>query len=1180
MSFASLLRVALCAVCCTVVEGVTKDLAPSPVDSGPFDVAGLNGTELPHESNGHERARDIPFVKEDYPDNMNVMHVVAITLSVAGTAIAVAYVGVRLICADPPSVSLPAVLVLVTWSALIVVGIVTWYITYNTTRDVILEKTEQLLRSAAEVVVYDVQRELDVGAELVLLIQYLTAKGGFNVTGYPQTHSALEWALNTYTTASESIELVYVGLANGKLEGYSSGELGYYTSILPGDDVPAVLAECPMWVGDVDRGFCESLGISNASSAGIIRARCDTLPADQMYRCGHSCKYVPEDKREYCMSGSETRLFQFELATNGTHGNATTMVMHEPLDTTKRSWYFPAHGDVPSDPLWTPYDFHLGHMGMTVSVGMWGPDAKYVGTAAVDYSFKGLSPYLLRMLRPTPNAVCSVATPDWYFIAANLQASALEEDTNPLGGERDLNMLTWPNTSVIKHSFIAIDGAVGSLQNALGGSMLLQTDLKGEAYVVVSYPVEVKGTPATFLLVSIALPYSDLMGQSDSASVVALLFAVLISVVCGSVVYAGVYSTLLPLSQLVTNMQYVSVMALDADEIEEEGGTLGEDENKSDIYEVASMQESFRKMVADLREYRQYLPQSVLMQGVEEKESQEGSPTDSQPASQMASPVHLLSRQAQGMSNQEFESGRRRGRDCQSVKSEATPSTSSGSSDEEEPQVNAQSTLRRHRKKQHPKQLRVEVNGDGASSNSSDDEHDAHPPVHAVLNINNLQTDTQNNNVPTLGVSITSPSSRRSRLSPKKNVSFSTELMLTRVSLLMTNIRSFHVLSRTMGRSGLITLHSRYLSDIAAVLGRHRGVVHDFQGDRVSASFNAVRSCPGHKTRAIECALQISAATSVIPILTPAAEKEQASPSSASDPSSSGVAPTRGTLDANQAVYSGRALCGNVGSSVERLYDIIGEVGSTVRKMERVGCRWGIPVLTDRSVAAALDPARYCLRAVVSCTLRRSTESTMLFSVVGSRVPDEGVLPPWASANPGIEQGNVYADYNGAVQAMSVGDYNVSAAILRMVTINDPLAVALRGWVAYCQMGFGQGNPPPLFPLYWLPGPYEIYGRSSSGVGGAGGGGPTGGPQRRTASSSGDEDLDFDPDVFSDCGMEVPYEDEPVASFCSESSLPPINPFRRPGTRVTASPALHGDIPDSSDESASQPSTESEDYLR
>eukprot|EP01061_Rhynchopus_euleeides_P045265 TRINITY_DN8060_c1_g1_i1.p1 TRINITY_DN8060_c1_g1~~TRINITY_DN8060_c1_g1_i1.p1 ORF type:complete len:498 (+),score=114.35 TRINITY_DN8060_c1_g1_i1:1203-2696(+) len=383
--------------------------------------------------------------------------------------------------------------------------------------------------------------------------------------------------------------------------------------------------------------------------------------------------------------------------------------------------------------------------------------------------------------------------------------------------------------------------------------------------VVMSFPVNIPGQPS---LIVNSVPLSDVLGKADDASVVSLVTVLAVSVGLALLAAVGLKLAMRPLQQLRTDMAEVACMRLDG----------CHNVARSRMREIRSMQVSFVSMVQNLTEYKQYLPQSVLVATDTEDDSRKSSQEMSQTVSHGSSPS--LSRD--------------------------TPTSY------------------------------------------------LHDAVNAPLKPRN-------------------------------------------VTLMVTNIRGFIPLSRT-DAPGLASLHSVYLEHAMLVVNSYQGIVDEFIGDKVHASFNTLRNSSTHRISAVESMAEL-------------------------------LGTAKGTedhpLDLNAAVVSGRALCGNMGCKGLKKYTIVGQCAALVWTYERWGKAWGVAQALD-GVVAKDCAVQFEMRKVANVQLTPSRAGCMFEMMKRRNISNEEWMYQLGSCDRGE-----YVTYNKALDSLYDTNMDQAAELVK-----------------------------------------------------------------------------------------------------------------------------------------------------
>ena len=133
------------------------------------------------------------------------------------------------------------------------------------------------------------------------------------------------------------------------------------------------------------------------------------------------------------------------------------------------------------------------------------------------------------------------------------------------------------------------------------------------------------------------------------------------------------------------------------------------------------------------------------------------------------------------------------------------------------------------------------------------------------------------------------------------------------VSVMFADLAGFTTFSETRSPSEVIAMLNRYWADIVPLIDASGGVIEQFAGDGVMASFNTTGEMADHARRAAETALAIAGAGRRL-----AAEH-----------------PNWPLFRAG--VNSGTAVVGNVGSTERRSFAVIGDTTNTASRLMAVG---------------------------------------------------------------------------------------------------------------------------------------------------------------------------------------------------------------------------------------------------
>eukprot|EP01065_Artemidia_motanka_P013844 TRINITY_DN177_c0_g1_i1.p1 TRINITY_DN177_c0_g1~~TRINITY_DN177_c0_g1_i1.p1 ORF type:complete len:982 (+),score=287.13 TRINITY_DN177_c0_g1_i1:215-2947(+) len=374
-----------------------------------------------------------------------------------------------------------------------------------------------------------------------------------------------------------------------------------------------------------------------------------------------------------------------------------------------------------------------------------------------------------------------------------------------------------------------------------------------------------------------------------------------VAVVCVSAIIA-------PIERLEYEMSEVALMRLE--EVDEE-------QQPSKLREVATMQLSFLQMVKNLREFRSYMPASVLVdEECEEDESVLEAPT---PRANAASRASMLSSVA----------GRRTSR------------------------LSRRSTAFSQR-----------------SARSLD-------PGRTGLGL------------------------------ARKRAAFAT-----------FNIKDFVLVSKRVGVSN--ELLAGFLSAIANVARRSRGVVDSFNTDRIYLVYNAVKSCA--------CCAEVCAVNTYV--MTQQAQ----------DALDQRLAATDERLVVQAACTVGDALSGNMGTETMKKFCCVGDAACFVHVLHRVHEVWGTRVVCSQQIASE---SRSRVHARLLLPIEHKKTVRTVYELPGLKACAEA---EWMYQMVDVARDDPYASFTAAIELYLRGDRDASQRALAEIRDGSPRMcdVALR----------------------------------------------------------------------------------------------------------------------------------------
>eukprot|EP01061_Rhynchopus_euleeides_P000062 TRINITY_DN1004_c0_g1_i13.p1 TRINITY_DN1004_c0_g1~~TRINITY_DN1004_c0_g1_i13.p1 ORF type:complete len:895 (+),score=223.05 TRINITY_DN1004_c0_g1_i13:1659-4343(+) len=255
-------------------------------------------------------------------------------------------------------------------------------------------------------------------------------------------------------------------------------------------------------------------------------------------------------------------------------------------------------------------------------------------------------------------------------------------------------------------------------------------------------------------------------------------------------------------------------------------------------------------------------------------------------------------------------------------------------------------------------------------------------------------------------------------------------MKLRNVSVMLTNVAGFVELSKTRPPAEVLAMHAHYLETVVKCVNGNRGIVDEFIGDKVHASFNTILASGLHRSAATECMSILQSTT-------------------CSGPS--------GPLQINTAAVSMKALCGNFGFKGMKKYTIVSSGDANVWTFERWGKAWGVSALVD-SVIAQDTQGTFNHRRVAKVRLT-SKRDAFVFELVS---PKEVVCEEWMYQ---LEQGNAQSDeistYNTAIGNLYEGKVDEALNMIR-ANMAGPDSMKLCTWAETCKSSCMTPTPIPI----------------------------------------------------------------------------------------------------------------------
>jgi len=202
-----------------------------------------------------------------------------------------------------------------------------------------------------------------------------------------------------------------------------------------------------------------------------------------------------------------------------------------------------------------------------------------------------------------------------------------------------------------------------------------------------------------------------------------------------------------------------------------------------------------------------------------------------------------------------------------------------------------------------------------------------------------------------------------------------------RVSVLFADLASFTTFSETRAPTVVIEMLNTYWAVVVPAIDAHGGVIEQFAGDGIMATFNTATEQPDHADRAARTALAIVAAGRSIAATHP------------------------GWPIFRAGVNTGTAVVGNVGAVGRRSFAVIGDTTNTASRLMSLGDPGEVTV--SRATWEALGPGRQGVALGESSVKgRRQPVDAWILSALGPEPvphPDAGHRPERSAAEGSVE---------------------------------------------------------------------------------------------------------------------------------------------------------------------------------
>ena len=181
-------------------------------------------------------------------------------------------------------------------------------------------------------------------------------------------------------------------------------------------------------------------------------------------------------------------------------------------------------------------------------------------------------------------------------------------------------------------------------------------------------------------------------------------------------------------------------------------------------------------------------------------------------------------------------------------------------------------------------------------------------------------------------------------------------------TILFTDIEGFTSISEILTPEQLIAALNRYFTLIAAPIHRHGGVISQFQGDAVLATFNVPKADPDHAANAVRAALEIQAVL----------DGEQFG---------DGVA-----FNTRVGINSGSVVGGLVGSGDRVGYTVHGDNVNLTARLEQLNKDYGTRIIVAESTYDRIGDGEFAFRELGEAAVRGLNRPVKIYTVEARKI--------------------------------------------------------------------------------------------------------------------------------------------------------------------------------------------------
>ena len=181
-------------------------------------------------------------------------------------------------------------------------------------------------------------------------------------------------------------------------------------------------------------------------------------------------------------------------------------------------------------------------------------------------------------------------------------------------------------------------------------------------------------------------------------------------------------------------------------------------------------------------------------------------------------------------------------------------------------------------------------------------------------------------------------------------------------TVLFCDLEGFTALTESLGPAGIVELLNEYFESMVEILERHRGVVTQFQGDAILATFNVPLRDPAHAANALRAAVEMRSTVR---------RREYAGQ----------------RVSCRIGINTGHLVAGAVGAKGRLSYTVHGDAVNLAARLEALNKELGTTILVSEATAAHTEGFEFAPMGEVS--VRGQTGRVEVYTL-GDPVGDEG----------------------------------------------------------------------------------------------------------------------------------------------------------------------------------------------